>query len=134
MSRNYLIFVLLVSIISIGVFGFLGMGGHQSCLAATFEGMPVCPAQGAGFDDALFHIEVFKSFSQAVSVAAVVLLLLIVLMIAGAWFMSVHLPALVTHAQGTVQLEEIHLRSRRRMQQWLAILEKRDPESGFMGA
>lgn len=134
MPRGYFAIILLVSLISIGVFGFLGMGGHRACLAATFEGMPACPAQGVGFGDALFHIETFKSFSQAVGTAAVVLLLLIVLTIAGMRSIPVHLPSLTTYAQGTVQLEEIRLHSCQRMQRWLTLHEKRDPESGLVDA
>lgn len=132
--RNALVIFIIASVIGIAVFGFLGMGGHRACIAATFEGMPACPAQGVGFDDALFHIETFKSFSQAVSVAAMALLALSVLTIAMVWFAQAHLQAITASTRSTMRLEEIRLRSRKRIQRWLTLHEKRDPASVLVGA
>lgn len=55
--------ILLVSFLSIAVFGFAGIG-HQGCLATISKG-PACIAQNV-FSAANFHVGVFKSFSLAI--------------------------------------------------------------------
>lgn len=131
--RNVIVIFIIASVTAVAVFGFLGMSGHNACIAATFEGLPACPAQGAGFGDALFHIETFKSFSQAVSVAAIALLVLSVLAIALVWFGHTRLPMLA-YAPNTIRREEIRFHSRKHTRKWFSLHEKRDPDGGLVGA
>ncbi|MBI4135480.1 hypothetical protein HY477_01985 [Candidatus Uhrbacteria bacterium] len=57
-------FILLVSFLSIAVFGFAGIG-HQGCIAELAKGPACTVTEGLGIAD--FHISAFKSFSLAIS-------------------------------------------------------------------
>ncbi len=73
-----LYWLLLITFISIAVFGFVAMGStgtehaHNGCIAATAR---VSTCESVAYDF-LFHISVFKSFSQAMIGSSMILIAL----------------------------------------------------------
>lgn len=58
--------LLLIGVLSIGVFGFMGMnhkdGHHMGCIAVITNGID-CANQSSIFNIALYHMSAFKAFS-----------------------------------------------------------------------
>ena len=81
--------LLLVGVFAVGAFGFLGMGpmtDHEAgnCVASLVN-FVACPLEG--LSSAIYHMQAYTSFSQAVFSSSVLLLALILL-------------ALLAHARG----------------------------------
>src|SRR3990167_3157371 len=81
--------LLVVGILAVGVFGFLGMNStmdHESgnCIASLVN-VIACPLEG--LSSAIYHMQAYASFSQAVFSSSLLLLALVLL-------------ALLAHARG----------------------------------
>lgn len=94
--------LLVISILGVSVFGFLGMqamhDAQAGCLA-SFAGNTPCPLKDGMFAFALFHLQIFKS-SVATAFAPVPLFvyLLIVLLAFTIAFFETRIPALMRSA------------------------------------
>ena len=68
--RRKIVMLLILSFVSISVFGFLGMGFHEighemsGCIAALQKGTG-CPVSSSPLGFAVFHLNAFKIFSSA---------------------------------------------------------------------
>jgi len=76
--------ILILSFISLAVFGFFGMGemnnNHVSCIAAEIQNGK-CPVTNTLFSFAGYHLDAFKVFSNAVFNGGVLLLLIFAFLI-----------------------------------------------------
>src|SRR3989338_4102643 len=73
--------LLLVGVLAVGVFGFLGMGpmtDHEAgnCIASLVN-VIACPLEG--LSSAIYHLQAYASFSQAVFSSSLLLLTLVLL-------------------------------------------------------
>lgn len=69
--------LLAVSVLAVGVFGFLGMNpdmGHDGGCIASLVNAATCPLQG--IESMVYHASAYASFSQAVLASSLVLLAL----------------------------------------------------------
>ena len=74
--------IVLISLISIAIFGFVAMSHvsakHLGCLAATASPID-CSGREHSLDLALFHLKVFRGFSLAIATTLITALALVVL-------------------------------------------------------
>ncbi|MBI2552753.1 hypothetical protein HYW17_05645 [Candidatus Uhrbacteria bacterium] len=140
MSRRNIGIILLVSFIAIAVFGFIAMGGgsghaHGGCIAATANGLPSCPGSGENTESLLFHIQTFKSFSQALIGATLLLVGLFLAARSSQERLISDEPKAewACSCARVIRLAQLWQKTRQRIIYWLALHESR-ADVALMGA
>ncbi|RJR12497.1 hypothetical protein C4585_03655 [Candidatus Parcubacteria bacterium] len=80
--RFWLSAILLTAVLAVGVFGFAGMShdmshGSGNCIASSANNYAVCPQDFVS--SALYHINAYKSFTEAVAATPLISLILALL-------------------------------------------------------
>lgn len=121
---KFTVALLLLGILAVGGFGFLGMNSamdHDGGCIASLVNVATCPLQG--IMSAMYHLETYASFSQAVLTSPLILLafaLLVLLVFAGLHaYIPIPIPARVTLR---VHRETSALQ-RRKLIDWLSLFE-----------
>ncbi len=95
MVKSWTSIILFISFAGIAVLGALAMNhvgnAYHGCLAAT-AGVTSCANENNPFASAIFHLDVFKSFSTAAVVSSITLLLAAALLFAFWLIFDVNLP------------------------------------------
>ena len=117
--------LLIVGVFAVGVFGFLGMGpmtDHEAgdCVASLVN-IVACPLEG--LSSAIYHLQAYASFSQAIFSSSLLLLALVLLALLA------HARALVQDLVPVVESRRLPIRessrvvSRYKFVRWLSLFE-----------
>ena len=123
LMKNRLTLLLLVSLISIGVFGFIALG-HQGCLATIVSGN-ACTQSNNPLDESIFHSQMFKSFSLAI--LSLFLALLIGLRLTAIAGPTADSPKPTGRHCRPNAGADFYALTRMKFNRWLSLCEKRDP-------
>lgn len=131
--KSLAIILVILSFVSIAVFGFLGMNiGHSDCIMKVANGGSICPHDST-LDFIVFHVGALKGFSLAIldfsflMIAAICLIVSLFLAFYNNLFDIYDCSKIGNFSLFQKIGEFLHSIEKIKLSHWLALSEKRDP-------